>query len=303
MRNKVSVGSSAFALSAYSKNPIPLEKVADKLQELGFQGIELFGARPYGHPDDYPNGSSRNKLASMFKKRNLEISNYGADFAERSPASNDPQERSDYRRLFTKNLQFCVDCDIPSIRVDTVNEPPLPPGVKYETTWQRVVDTWHSCAEEADKEGVLVVWEFEPGFMFNKPHEVVKLVEEVGHPNFKVLFDVCHAHMCSVVAAGQEEPLDRLEGGEVEFAKLLKGKIGYVHLIDSDNTLHDNWTSTHAPFGQGVVDFDAGIEAVLQAGYRDDWWTIDLCFWPKAWEILPESKKFVDVLLKRHNLL
>jgi len=303
MRNKVSVGTSAFALGAYSSNPIPLEKVADRLQELNFQGVELFGAKPYGHPDDYPTRGDRKKLVEIFKKRGLEISNYGADFAGCSPASNDAEERSKYRRLFTKNLQFCVDCGIPSMRVDTVNEPPLPPGVEYDTAWQRVVDTWHSCAEEADEEGVLMVWEFEPGFMFNKPHEVIKMVEEVDHPNFKVLFDVCHAHMCSVVAARQERPLDRLEGGEVEFAKLLKGKIGYVHLIDSDNTLHDNWTSTHAPFGRGVVDFDAVVDAILQAGYKDNWWTIDLCFWPKAWEVLEDSKRFVDNLLKRHHLL
>jgi sugar phosphate isomerase/epimerase len=155
---------------------------------------------------------------------------------------------------------------------------------------------WQDCAEKAEREGVLLVWEFEPGFMFNKPHEIVKLLEEVSHKNFKVLFDTCHAHMCSVVAARQGEPKDVLKGGEVEFAQLLKGKIGYVHLIDSDNTLHDNWTSTHAPFGSGVIDFSRIIKAILSAGYDNEWWTIDLCFWPKAWEILEESKDFVTNL-------
>ncbi len=303
MTAKISVGSSAFAFGVYSSNPVPLERLIKRLQELNFQGIELLGCRPYGDPDDYAKADDRKRLLNMFRDHGLEISNYGADFKEQSPASNDPEERSDYKKLFKKNLEFCVDCEIPSIRVDTVNEPPLIPGVSYEDAWKRMSETWRSCAEEAEKDGVLVVWEFEPGFMFNKPHEIVKMIKDVDHGNFKILFDSCHAHMCSVVAARQEEPLDKLSGGESELAKLLAGSIGYVHLIDSDNTLHDNWTSTHAPFGSGVIDFDVLVEAIKDSGYKDDWWTIDLCFFSKAWEVLEESKIFMDSLLKRHNLL
>lgn len=303
MKSKVSIGSSAFAFGVYASNPVPLEKITKRFEELGFQGIELLGARPYGHPDDYPTTADRKKLLGFFRDHGLEISNYGADFEEKSPASNDRDEREAYRSLFTKNLQFCVDCQIPSIRVDTVNEPPLTPGVSYEDAWNRFTETWHDCAEEAEKSGVLVVWEFEPGFQFNKPREVEKMVKDVDHDNFRTLFDTCHAHMCAVVGARQEKPVETLAGGEVEFAQLLKGTIGYVHLIDSDNTLHDNWTSTHAPFGTGEIDFDTTLDAILKAGYTDEWWTIDLCFWPEVWEVLEASKNYVDALLSRHDLL
>jgi sugar phosphate isomerase/epimerase len=139
--------------------------------------------------------------------------------------------------------------------------------------------------------------------MFNKPHEIIRMVKEVGHKNFRVLFDSCHAHMCASVGARQEEPVDTLAGGGAELARLLSGAIGYVHLIDSDGTLHDNWTSTHAPFGTGDIDFDTLVEAIKEAGYDDPWWTIDLCFWPKAWEVLEDSKKFMDDLLRRHGVL
>lgn len=303
MTNKVSVGSSAFALGDYSSNPVPLDRLTERLQELNFQGIELLGCRPHGDPDDFQTVSDRKQLKKMFGDHGLEISNYGADFKERSPASNDPDERSDYKKLFKKNLEFCMDCEIPSIRVDTVNEPPLISGVSYSDAWSRMTETFHEVAEQAQKGGVLVVWEFEPGFMFNKPGEIIKMVEKVSHDNFKILFDSCHAHMCSAVASRQEEPLDKLEGGEVELAGLLSGKIGYVHLIDSDNTLHDGWTSTHAPFGTGKIDFDKLVDAIAASGYKDDWWAIDLCFWAEAWKVLEESKTFVDELLKRHDLL
>lgn len=76
-----------------------------------------------------------------------------------------------------------------------------------------------------------------------------------------------------------------------------------MHLIDSDNTLHDGWTSTHAPFGTGEIDFNKLVDAIAASGYKDDWWTIDLCFWAEAWKVLEESKTFVDELLKRHGLI
>ena len=303
MAGKVSVGSSAFAFGAYASNPIPLDKVLKRLSDLGFQGIELLGMKPYGDPEEVASAADRKALVKKCQSYGLEISNYGADFKEQSPASKDREERNQYRKLFTRNLRFCADCGIPSIRVDTVNEPPLTPGVSYEEAWKRFADVWQQCAEEAQAEGVLVVWEFEPGFQFNKPNEVLKMLEEVDHPNFKVLFDSCHGHMCAAVGARQEEPRNTLPGGEVEFARILNGYIGYVHLIDSDDTLHDNWTSTHAPFGEGFVDFDALVDTIIENGYRDDWWTIDLCFWPKAWDILEESKRFMDNLLKKHGVL
>lgn len=38
-------------------------------------------------------------------------------------------------------------------------------------------------------------WEYEPGFWLNKPSEVKRMVEAVGHDNFKLLFDTSHAYM------------------------------------------------------------------------------------------------------------
>jgi sugar phosphate isomerase/epimerase len=107
--------------------------------------------------------------------------------------------------------------------------------------------------------------------------------------------------MCSVVAARQAEPKETLAGGAVEFIGMLKGRIGHIHLIDSDETLHDNETSTHAPFGTGVLNFDLLVPAILAAGYTSPWWGIDLCFWPEAWEVTEQSKRFVDELRAKYG--
>jgi sugar phosphate isomerase/epimerase len=146
-----------------------------------------------------------------------------------------------------------------------------------------------------------MVWEFKPGFMFNKPSQVAQMLEDVGHPNFSILFDTCHAHMCSVVAARQPEPNETLPGAPAEFAMLLKGKIGHVHIIDSDNTLHNEDTSTNAPFGTGVLNFHEIILPILEAGYDSDWWSIELCFWPEARDVTAEATRFVDGLRDKYR--
>jgi hypothetical protein len=70
-------------------------------------------------------------------------------------------------------------------------------------------------------------------------------------------------------------------------------------LIDSDGTLHDDETSTHAPFGDGVLDFPALLTELNESGCPSDWWAIDLCFWPDAWAVTERCKQAVDGLNAR----
>jgi sugar phosphate isomerase/epimerase len=146
---------------------------------------------------------------------------------------------------------------------------------------------------------VRVTWEFEPGFAFNKPSDVLRIVDEVGDDNFGVLFDTCHGYMVAVTGARQPGKKEVLPGGVVELASKLRGKINHVHLIDSDGTLHGGETSTHAPFGKGKIDFDKLLPELAKNDM--DWWTIDLCFWPDAWVVTADSKKAVDKLNKKYG--
>jgi sugar phosphate isomerase/epimerase len=148
-----------------------------------------------------------------------------------------------------------------------------------------------------------VCWEFEPGFVFNKPSEVVQIVDQVrakGNANFGVLYDTCHAHMCAAVGANQPGSKETLPGGAMELLDKLKGKITHVHLIDSDGSLNEHNTSTHNPFGTGVLKFDELIPALNRAGVPHDWWCVDLCFWPNAWDVTADSKRFLDKLRQKY---
>jgi len=302
MTAKISIGTSAFTMGVYEQNPIPFEQVVARLGELGYDGLELPANKGYGSLEDWPDTSSRRKLMHMVRGAGLEISSYGADLSP-SPFYRDGLDmRAGALNTFEQSIQFCLDCEIGVIRVDTLADPPHPEGVSYEDAWQRAVETFRTYAEYAQQHDIVVAWEFEPGFMFNKPSEIIGLVKEVDHPNFTVMFDFCHAQMCAAVGARQRSPRETLPGGAVELGQLLSGHIGFVHLIDSDNTLHDGITSTHAPFGTGVLDIPQLVQTMLEAGYQNQWWTIDLCFWPGAWEELEPSLDFVRDLLNDFDL-
>jgi sugar phosphate isomerase/epimerase len=185
--------------------------------------------------------------------------------------------------------------------VDTVSPPEGPKAIDRKTAAGRIAGLWRRSAALAEEHGVKLVWEFEPGFFLNKPSEVIDLVDQVNHPNFSILFDTCHAYMCAVAGARQSGAKETLRGGVAEFARKLKGKIGHFHVIDSDGTLHGNETSTHRPFGEGKIDFGEVLNAVVnEAGYHGEWFTIDLCFWPEAWQVTEKAQRFLQPYLEKY---
>jgi sugar phosphate isomerase/epimerase len=294
MVKKSSIGGWAFIWGGYTEAPIPLEDVLKRISELGFDGFEFAAFPPHLESNTREN---RMKVKELLNKYHLKLSGVAAPFP--SPATSKEEE---YIKAVKDNLEICKDLEIPKLRVDMV-EPPtgIPAGMDYETCFKKVASVWNMAADVCAKENVKLVWEFEPGFLFNKPSEIVRMVYKVDNPNFSILFDSCHAYMCSVLASRQMGEKETLPGEVVQFAYMLTGKIGAIHLIDSDGTLHNDETSTHAPLGTGKLNFDEIIPAILNAGYKDEWWAIDLCFWPKALDATADCKNFLDNLIKKYG--
>ena len=57
----------------------------------------------------------------------------------------------------------------------------------------------------------------------------------------------------------------------------------------------------HLPFGDGVVDFDTIVPVLAKEDLPGhDWWTIDLCFWPDAWEATASCKNSIDGFIAKY---
>ena len=55
----------------------------------------------------------------------------------------------------------------------------------------------------AAERGLYVTWEVEPGFAFNKPSDVLRVLDAIPDDNFGVMYDTCHGQMVAVVGARQ----------------------------------------------------------------------------------------------------
>jgi sugar phosphate isomerase/epimerase len=262
--------------------------------DAGYDGIEINGFHPHPHPDVYDTPEKCRELKKEIDGHGLGISGYAPDFRH-VPAAEVPM--GDHIKAIEKALAFCNNMNIDTLRVDTISPPDELAPDEYETRFNRLAKTWNAAAEVCKIAGVKLVWEFEPGFWLNKPSEVISIVNAVGHDNFKVLFDTSHAYMCSVVGARQTGDKETLPGGIVDFAEKLKGHIGHFHLIDSDGTLHDDETSTHAPFGTGNIDFVEVISAIKEEVEPLEWWCFDFCFCPTTETDAKKAITFVENII------
>jgi sugar phosphate isomerase/epimerase len=272
--------------------------------------LELGGFGQHPNPDALTTKEQRRQVRELWESRGMGCSGLAADLWGEKLISAPSNES--YLNTFRKNLDFCTDLGIDVIRVDTTEDPrtigdidgedPLPtPKVDPDAAFNRVTETWRQCAVEAADKGIRVVWEFEPGFAFNKPSDIFRILDGVGHDNFSTMYDTCHANMVAKIGARQPGKRETLPGGALELARKLKGRIGRIHLIDSDDSLHDNHTSTHPPFGDGNLNFDELCPVLADCGCPDDWWTIDLCFWPDAWTVTARCKKSIDELNRKYG--
>lgn len=214
MSKRTSIGSWAYTIGPYASNPIDFDTVCEKLKALGFDGVELGGFPPHPNPGN-PNGpndswpgampekSQRQELKAKMKERGLAFSGIAANLWGEKLINTDDQSK--YIAEFRKNSEFCRDVGIQGIRVDCVQPPPIHREIDYDTAFGRVTRAWKTCCDIAADNGQYVTWEFEPGFAFNKPSDVVRIHDSVDKPNFGLQYDTCHGQMVGVVGARQEE--------------------------------------------------------------------------------------------------
>jgi sugar phosphate isomerase/epimerase len=145
-----------------------------------------------------------------------------------------------------------------------------------------------------------MVWEMESGQPFNKPSEIVRLLEDVDHPNLQILYDTAHFHAATVTGHNQVQPREPWDGGQVELVRRLKGRIGHVHLCDTDDDVARNWFASKLGFGKGDVDFDE-LLPVLADCYDGEWWGIDaIPMGSEVWADCWDGAAFVRDAVARH---
>ncbi len=291
---------------AFGFDPVPsLDQALKVLSAFDYDGVELGGFLDHATIERFPDSASRQQLVEQVKSLDLEICGYApgpyGDFGRLPWATGDEDVVKAYDQFFEDHLRFTVDIGSPAMRVDPGDFGPLPRDADYDKAWDRVVETFRKHAQRGREEGVLMLWEYETGQIFVKPSEVVKLLEDVGDDNLKLLYDVGHVEAGAVLAHNQVQPFEKLEGGQVEFVEMVAGHIGHVHLCDTDSNTWGNAFGTHLGFGKGVIDFDALIPAILRSGYDGEWWAVDaIPMTSESWADTWDGRIWLDEALDKH---
>ncbi|MEU6425437.1 sugar phosphate isomerase/epimerase family protein [Microbispora sp. NPDC046973] len=301
---KVSVGTWCMAFGM--DRPADLEQALKVAGAFGFDGVELAGFVDHVVLDRYSDSSARDGLRTMLDDLGLHPvllapAPHGAIARIPPwPTTDDRDVVAEHDRWWARYFEFAATLGIKGMRIDPGMRGPLPYGVDYNQVWDRVVEMYGRLAERGAETGCSVLWEVESGQPFNKPSEIVRLLDDVGHPNLQLLYDTAHFHAATVTGHNQVQPEELLEGGQVELIRRLRGRIGHVHLCDTDGDVTRNFFSRKIGFGKGVVDFEELLPVLVDC-YEGEWWCVDVIpFSSQVWGDLWDGVAFVRDVVGRH---
>jgi sugar phosphate isomerase/epimerase len=238
---------------AFGFDPVPsLDQALEVMSAFGYDGVEIGGFLDHATIERYPDSASRQQLVDRVKELDLEVCGYApgpyGDFGRLPWATGDEDVVKAYDQFFEDHLRFTVDIGSPAMRVDPGDFGPLPRDADYDKAWDRVVETFRKHAQRGREEGVLMLWEYETGQIFVKPSEVVKLLEDVGDDNLKLLYDVGH------VEAGFGKGV--IDFDEVIPALLKAGYEGDWWAVDAIPMTSESWADTW----DGRIWLDAALD-------------------------------------------
>lgn len=114
--------------------------------------------------------------------------------------------------------------------------------------WRVGVEHLKALGEYAGKLGLQIALELEPFklSLLNDVKNMVRFIDEVGHPAVKANIDISHLQLARVAP---------------EELRALKGKAIHVHISDCDGMVHGD-----LPPGRGVVDFVPYLREIKSLG-------------------------------------
>src|SRR5262245_59940433 len=185
MKARLSIGTWAYLFNQ-EKPTTDFHVILHKLQDLGYEGVELGSFGPHPSPASHPSRASRQKLKKEIADHGLALSGIAVDlwsFKKPGPSILD-ENPTPYMAAFLGFCAFAADLDVKTIRVDSVESPNFfetEEGRKigHKQGVDRIVSVWVKCSKMAADYGMNVCWEFEPGFVFNKPSEITQIVDGV----------------------------------------------------------------------------------------------------------------------------
>ncbi len=253
----------AFSTNAYLHYSFP--EAVRRLAAIGYSGVEIMADVPHAWPA-YLLEEQKQAIRDALARNKLAISNVNAFMMH---AVNDHRQKywhpswiepdPHYRQVridHTKRaLTLARELGAPSITTEPGG--PVEPGSSWQAALKLFVEMIKPVAEHAEREGVLLLVEPEPGLLIETADQFQEFMSHIDSPAVGMNFDVGHSYCVG------DDPAATIPK--------VANYIRHFHLEDIAATrVHQ-----HLIPGEGAIDFTATLKAIRALGYNG-WLTIEL---------------------------
>jgi sugar phosphate isomerase/epimerase len=253
----------AFSTNAYLN--FSFAEAARRLARIGYAGVEVMADVPHAWPA-FLLEEQKQGLRDALAGNGLAVSNVNAFMMH---AVNDRRQRywhpswiepdPHYRQIridhTTRALTLARELGAPCITTEPGG--PVEPGGSWKAALGLFVEGLKPVAEHAEKEGVLLLVEPEPGLLIETADQFLELMQHLDSPAVGMNFDIGHAFCVG------DDPAATIPR--------VAPYIRHFHLEDIAATRVHH----HLIPGEGAIDFAAALRAIKGIGY-DGWVTVEL---------------------------
>lgn len=229
----------------------PIEDVFAYLAQLGYDGVEI---APFTLADSVLDLSPkrRREIRRAAERSGVEI--VGLHWLLAKPEGlyiNHPDEiiRVQTQEYIEALVHFCADIGGKLLLHGSPHQRTVQEGWSFEEAWNHARETFKVCLKIAHQRNVIYCIEpltrTNTNFI-NTVEEAIRMVKEINHPNFKMIFD------CRNASAQEKSVTDALSRA------LQSGHLRHVHVND---------VSGGGP-GFGETRFAPILRALIEHGYR-----------------------------------
>jgi sugar phosphate isomerase/epimerase len=253
----------AFRTNAYLK--FSFAEAVRRLAAIGYTGVEIMADVPHAWPACLLE-EQKQAIRQTLADNGLAIANVNAFMMN---AISDPRQcywhpswiepDKHYRQIRIEHTRRSLTLarELGARCITTEPGGPVEPGTSWLAALDLFVEGLKPLIEHAEKEGVLLLIEPEPGLLIETADQFLELMQHLDSPAVGLNFDIGHFYCVG------DDPAPTV--------KRLAPYIRHFHLEDiAASRVHH-----HLVPGEGAIDFAGTFQAIQAMGY-DGWITIEL---------------------------
>jgi sugar phosphate isomerase/epimerase len=253
----------AFSTNAYLK--YPFEQAVARLAGIGYAGVEILADVPHAWPA-YLLPEQKQAIREALQRNKLQISNVNAfmmnainDRRQKywHPSWIEPDRNYRYVRIDHTIRALSLARELGAKCITTEPGGPVEPGTSWQAALKLFVEMLKPAIAHAEKEGVLLLIEPEPGLLIETADQFLELMQYLDSPAIGLNFDIGHFYCV------KDDPATTVP----RLAKYTR----HYHLEDIAATRVHH----HLIPGEGAIDFASTLQAIHKTGY-DGWITVEL---------------------------